>query len=89
MRDSDDLNNRGQSVLTLFMSIYNVMSFFSETEIAVILALLQLPVVQFRIFEVRYEDNPRNRSRKISSFLFCTCRLILIGFAMGLFYVQI
>ncbi len=57
--------------LRLLLSVYALPSFFSEGEIAVLLALLQLSVLPVLMDEnplVRYEDNPCNHSHRLGMF---------------------
>ncbi len=62
------------STVRLLLSVYAVSSFFSEDEIAVLLALLPLSVLpQLQDgwgASVCYEDSPFNHSRRLGMFLF-------------------
>lgn len=58
--------------LTLYLSVYNATSFFSEGEIAVILALLQISHRMLHEFWVCYEGNPHDHARKLGELPICS-----------------
>lgn len=81
------------STLMLFLSVYAAPSFFSEGELAVVLALLQLlvrPRLENESLTVRYEDHPHDHSRKIGIYC-CSLTFLwpaLIRFVTGPSFIQ-